>query len=544
VYIHARTLSLLLAACASLAACTGTIGPAGGGDDGRGGGDGVVEAPRFARLTHEQWENTVQDLLRLRQRAGFSAQLQPDPPLGRFENNIDRLTVTGAHWQAYQRAAEQVAELAVDDGAVLADLVAGLPDDATSAARTFVERFGARAFRRPLTAAERDRYVALFATAPDLYSDLDDRTAGVRLVVEAMLQSPFFLYRTETAVADGATVALSGYEVASRLSYAFWNTMPDDDLFAAAAAGGLETDDGVRAQAERLFDDPRARNQLASFHVQLFSLGEYADLDKDPGAFPEWNDLLGAAMQEEATRFLESVAFGDGGIRDFLTSTRAYVNADLAAIYGVSGDFGDQLVEVDLDPAQRAGFLTRVGFLTRNATLTEPDPIHRGVFVNLDLLCRDIAAVPNLPDDLAPVGDTNRERIDSITGEGTCGAGCHATMINPLGFALENYDAIGRYRTEDGGRPVDAADSYQFADGRTIDFTDAIDLSRQLADAPEVHACYAQHLLEYLYGRSLGAADDPLVDELAQESLTADLTVRDLVVRVVTSPAFRVRPTR
>jgi hypothetical protein len=545
VYIHARTLSLLLAACASLAACTGTIGPAGGGDDGPGGGgDGVVEAPRFARLTHEQWENTVQDLLRLRQRPGLSAQLQPDPPLGRFDNNVDRLTVTGAHWQSYQRAAEQVAELAVDDAAVLGGLVADLPADAASAARTFVDRFGARAFRRPLTDAERDRYAALFATGRDHYTGLDDRTAGVRLVVEAMLQSPFFLYRTETAVADSASVALSGHEVASRLSYAFWNTMPDDALFAAAAAGALTTDDGIRAQAERLFDDPRARSQLASFHVQLFSLAEYSDLDKDPGAFPEWNDALGRAMQDEATRFLESVAFGDGGIRDFLTSTRAFVNADLAAIYGVSGDFGDQLVEVDLDPAQRAGFLTRAAFLTRNATLTEPDPIHRGVFVNLDLLCRDIAAVPNLPDDLAPVGATNRERIDSITGEGTCGEGCHATMINPLGFALENYDAIGRYRTQDGGRPVDAAASYQFADGRTIDFADAIDLSRQLADAPEVHACYAQHLLEYLYGRSLGAADDALVDQLATESLTVDLTVRDLVVRVVTSPAFRVRPTR
>jgi hypothetical protein len=545
VYIHAR--SLALAACAWLAtACTGTISP-GGGDDGGGpggGGNGVVEAPRFARLTHEQWENTVQDLLRLRERPGLADQLQPDPPLGRFDNNVDRLTVTGAHWQSYQRVAETLGERVAGDGAVLADLTADLPADAASAARTFVERFGARAFRRPLQAAERDRYVALFTSAVEHYPDLDARTAGVRLVVEAMLQSPFFLYRTETAESDGATVALSGHEVASRLSYALWNTMPDDALFAAAAGGELETDAGVKAQAERLFDDPRARDQLGRFHVQLFSLAEYTDLDKDSGAFPEWNDALGAAMQEEAIRFLASVAFGDGGIREFLTSTKAFVNADLAEIYGVSGDFGDQLVEVDLDPTRRAGFLTRAGFLARNATLTEPDPIHRGVFINLDLLCRPIAAVPNLPDDLSPVGATNRERIDSITGEGTCGEGCHATMINPLGFALENYDAIGRYRTEDGGRPVDAAAAYTFADGRTIEFTDALDLSRQLADAPEVHACYAQHLLEYLYGRSLGRTDQALVDELAAASLSSDVSVRELVVSIVTSRAFRVRPTR
>jgi hypothetical protein len=117
-------------------------------------------------------------------------------------------------------------------------------------------------------------------------------------------------------------------------------------------------------------------------------------------------------------------------------------------------------------------------------------------------------------------------------------------MINPLGFALENYDAIGRYRREDNGRPVNAADSYQFEDGRTIDFSDALDLSRQLADAPEVHACYAQHLLEYMYGRSLAGADLELVDALAGESLASDVTVRELILRVVTSRAFRVRPNR
>lgn len=534
---RSRTLLSVAVALALAAGCTGRIGES--SDD-----NVVADAPRFARLTHTQWENTVQDLFGLAAPTGLAAQFQPDPPLGRFDNNIDRLTVTGGHWAAYQRAAELVGEQVVADAAVLERLTADLPADAATAGREFVTRFGLRAFRRPLSADEIDRYAAVFAAGPEHYPDHDATTAGVRLVVETMLQSPFFLYRTETSSSGDAIVQLSGYEMASRLSYAFWNTMPDDDLFDAAATGALDSEDGIRAQAERLFDHPRTRAQLSNFHFQAFSLREYTDIDKDPAQFPEWNTALGVAMQEETTRFLESVVFGEGGIRELLTSTRAFVNADLASIYGVSGSFGADLQEVQLDPAQRAGFLTRAGFLARNATLTEPDPIHRGVFVNLDLLCRPISAVPNLPDDLMPVGNTNRERINSITGPGTCGENCHATIINPIGFALENYDAIGRYRTEDNGFPVDAAATYTFMDGRTLSYQNAIELSQLLADAPEVHACYTQQLLEYLYGRTLAEADLKLVDELAAESVAEDLPVRELVVRVVTSRAFRYRPAR
>jgi hypothetical protein len=520
------------------AACTGIIH----GDIDIGAADG----PRFARLTHAQWENTIQDLFGLPAPSGLSDQFQPDPPLGRFDNNIDRLLVTGGHWQHYQRAAELIAERVTGDPALLAALLpTDLPAEPDAAARAFVAHFGARAFRRPLATGEVERYAALFAAGPEHYRELAPSTAGVRLVVESMLQSPFFLYRAETAAAPVAgAIKLDGYEVASRLSYAFWNTMPDAELFAAAAGGDLDDDAGVRAHAERLFDHPRTQAQFAHFHFQAFSLREYTDVDKDPELFPQWSEALAAAMQEETTRFLDSVVFGDHGIRELLTSTTAFVNADLAELYGIAGDFGAELREVRLDPAQRAGFLTRVGFLTRNATLTETDPIHRGVFVNLDLVCRELAALPELPDNLMPVGNTNRERITSITGEGTCGAGCHSRIINPPGFALEHYDALGRYRTEDNGFPIDAADVYLFPDGREIHFQNAIELSQHLAEAPEVHACYTRQLLEYLYGRSLGEEDHTLVEQLAAQSLAQDLSVRELVLRVVTSRAFRFRPAR
>ncbi len=492
---------------------------------------------RFPRLTHSQWESTVRDLFHLPAETGLSAGFTPDPQLGRFDNNIARLGVSSGLWRDYQRAAEAVAESVVADPAIYAGLVPAPTD-----ARSFVTTFGQRAFRRPLGEAETLRFVAVFEGAAALFPDQEPFAAGVRLVVQSMLQSPFFLYRAELATGGGfAGTPLGGYEIASRLSYLLWNSMPDDELFAAARAGDLGSAGGVRAQAERMFEDPRTRAQIRRFHFQAFKVGEYRDLDKNQDLFPDWRPELGAMYQEEASRFLESVVVNDGGVAEILTSTKAYVNADLARIYGIPGVVGDELQEVTLDAATRAGFLTRVGFLARNATLRDPDPIHRGVFINLDVLCRTIAAPPDLPEDLELVGDTNRERITSITGEGTCGAGCHHTTINPLGFAFENYDAIGAYRATDNGFPVDSAATYQFADGRTITFTNAVDLSQQLAKSPEVHACYAKQLLEFVVGRDMTRHDRRLINDLAQRSLDDDLSIKEIVFGIVTSRAFLVR---
>jgi hypothetical protein len=357
-----------------------------------------------------------------------------------------------------------------------------------------------------------------------------------------MLQSPFFLYRTELSTTKlGGGMPLDGYEVASRLSYLFWNTMPDDALFDAAKSGRLLDPEGVREEAARLFDDPRTKSQFRRFHFQAFKVSQYADLDKNTTTFPDWRKEVGGEMQEEALRFLDSVVTNDGGISDLLTSTKAYVNADLAKIYGIPGTFGSDYQEVELDPSTRAGLLTRAGFLAKNATLTETDPIHRGVFINLDIICRPITAPPNIPTNLMKTGNTTREKVDSITGEGTCGEGCHHTIINPLGFAFENYDAIGQYRTMDNGYPVNAADSYAFPDGRVITYTNAVDLSKQLAQSPEVHACYAQQLLEFMLGRDLLQVDKVIVHDLAKQSLEDHLSIKDLVLSVVTSNTFRVR---
>ena len=227
-------------------------------------------------------------------------------------------------------------------------------------------------------------------------------------------------------------------------------------MFAAAGAGELDTAEGVSAQIATILGDERAADQFANFHFQAFKLRDWSEIEKNGELFPDWRSDIGTSMQREMELFLGHVLFSGGTIRDLMTSRTSFVNADLAAIYGLDGEFGEEFVEVQLDPIERSGFMTRSGFLTRNATLTEPDPIHRGVFLNLDLLCRDLPAVPDLPDELNMTGDTNRERISSITGVGTCGEGCHGAIINPLGFALENFDAIGRFRDNDNGFPIDA----------------------------------------------------------------------------------------
>jgi hypothetical protein len=496
-------------------------------------------ADRFPRLTHAQWESTVQDLFHFADPTGLSSTFTPDPQLGRFDNNIARLQTTSGLWRDYQLGAETVAGRVVTDPAIYAQLV---PDPATADARAFITSFGLRAFRRPLTDAEIERYNELFAAAPAVYPMHDAFTAGVRQTIAGMLQSPFFLYRTELSTTKvGVGIPLNNYEVASRLSYLFWNSMPDDELFEAAKAGKLADVEGVREQAARLFDSPRAKAQFRNFNYQAFKVQQYADLDKNTTLFPNWRKEVGGMMQEEALRFLDNVVASDGGIADLLTSTKAYVNADLAKIYGIQGITGTDYQEVDLDPTVRAGLLTRAGFLAKNATLTESDPIHRGVSINIDIICRSITAPPNIPDNLMRTGTTTREKVDSITGAGTCGEGCHHTIINPIGFAFENFDALGQYRTTDNGQPVNSAATYTFVDGREISYTGAVDLSKQLAELPEVHACYTQQLLEFMLGRDLQQVDQVVVRDLAAQSLKDHLSIKELVLDVVTSNTFRVR---
>jgi hypothetical protein len=496
----------------------------------------VVPDSAFPRLSHRQWALSVKDLLVLDTAPDIAGFTNDAPSATGFDNTGGQLEVSPGLWADYEEAAEALADQLGGDAARIAKVLpTGLPASGDARAKGFVTGFGERAFRRPLTSAEVDLYTGLFKQGTTLVPGRDELSGGVQVTVEAMLQSPLFLYRIEGAgkkAADGLT-ALTDYEIAARLSYTLWDSMPDAALFAAAKAGQLHEATQIASQAERLLKDARAADKFDEFHRQLLELRRYDTMH--PQGLPA---TIGTAMRQETERFVHDVLIDhDGSFKTLLTANYSFVNRDLATLYGLSASFGADFTRADLDSTQRAGLLTQAGFLTYRSGDTAP--ILRGVFINLKFLCADLPPPPVFtPPKL--VGDTRRQRIDSITGQGTCGESCHARMINPAGFPLENFDNTGRYRTDDNGHPVDAAASYPFADGAET-YDGPIEWSRTLAASRQAHECYVRHWLEFGFGRQYAQGDAPLVQRVADASRQTDLPVKQLLVQLVQSPSFRTR---
>lgn len=490
--------------------------------------DGTPVRSRMVRLTHAQWEHSVRDVLQLEGDPGVSISFTGDPPNGSFSNNERALTVTPNLRLDYQRAAEELSQRVARDPAALARIFPG-----TDAAE-FIAVFGRHVFRRELGADEQARYRALFDAAPSVFESGDARADGAQLVIEAMLQSPHFLYRTELGD-DGA--ALSGFEVAAKLSFLLRNTTPNDELLDAAASGMLDTPAGVAAMARELLDSPAAAETLQRFHGQLFGLDRYLSIAKDSEKFPQHSESINPALARAEELFLDRL-FRDGmGLEALLTSTLAYANAELAPFYGVEVS-GAELREVELGP-DRPGLFTRLGFLAYNGTLRDPDSIHRGVEINRTMMCSSLSPPPGIIPALPVVqpGQTNRERVNAHTGPGTCGSGCHTTIINPIGFAFENFDAMGQVRDTDNGKPVDTSSEYDFGDG-LVPFDGAAELMPLLAASPRAHACYARHLAEFGLGRDIDELDEALIDDLQRKSVLDGESIEELFMAVVASPAF------
>lgn len=513
------------------------------------GEQGLTDRPapttRFARLSHTQWANTVRDLFALDAAGSIAADFRADPAQQGFlfDDNVLTLSVDETLWGAYQRAAADVAAQITSDAARLSQLLPPDTGDAAARAKTFITDFGLRAYRRPLTAAEVDEYLALYQSAPGTYAGVTDSVAGVRLLIEGFLQSPHFIYRVEqSATKNGEVIPLTSYEIASRLSYMLWNTMPDGELLRAAKAGELGLADKVATQADRLLKDPRAEDVMASFHAQLLNVAHYSTISPLAGIFPKAPAKLGDLAAQETDAFVRDVASSGGGFKELFTSTTSFVNKDLAAVYGLSGSFTAAFSPTTLDATKRKGILTQVGFLASNATSTTPDPIHRGVFIARRILCEHIAAPPDAATPLPPAaGRTNRKTVEDHTQQpGSVCITCHGSIINPLGFPFENYDAIGAYRTMDTGELVNAVTDPTI-DGTQIHVNDALGLADAIAGSKAAHECYAQHWLEYSYGRPAVAIDDALVQRLGAGSVVGKLSVKDLVVGLVKTESFLTR---
>jgi uncharacterized protein DUF1592/uncharacterized protein DUF1588/uncharacterized protein DUF1595/uncharacterized protein DUF1587/uncharacterized protein DUF1585 len=540
----------------------GQLGTAGGGSQpataGGGGAGGdpyavpasppasvLVPTPRFARLSRQQWANAVRDLLKLTDIAEVEHNVSGDALIG-FDDEAESLFVTEQLRTQLFDASEKLAGQVTGDATALARLIpSDAPTETTARAKAFITAFGKRAFRRPLTDAELTTHLGLFNQGPTLYPGVDAFKAGVSLVIQAILQSPHFLYRTElgTATPGAPSVALDDWEVGAKLALAITNTIPDDALLAAAAAGTLHDAGGVATQAQRLLAGTTGTEGLSNFNLQVYRLGAYDGITRNAVDFPEFKANTPAAMKTEVLQFLTWIFRENRGVKEFYTAPVGFVNSLLSPLYGVTGSYSSDpttLTKVDLDASQRSGLLTQAGFLSSYISVgNEPDIIHRGVFIAERILCKTLpppdpkavgAMISNDP------GLTNRERVEMTTGKGTCGQTCHGMLFNPLGYAFENYDAIGKYRTTDQGKPVIAADSYRF-DGELKSFNNGVELSQLLANAKETHACYVRNMMTYLHGRAVGENEAAMVDYYARRS-RAGMALHDLELAIVTGDAF------
>lgn len=498
---------------------------------------GVPETSQIPRLTKVQYDNTIRDLLGLTSQP--SGMLAPDST-----GSVDERA-----WDGYQRAAETLAAEAMASAEARARVITCEPtEDGTDCAQQIIEEFGRRAFRRPLTDDEKARFLSLYTRRAELTPSGSFEEA-VELLVQAFLVSPSFLIIGEvTEEAEGDRYVLSDYEIASRLSYMLWGSMPDEELFAAAAAGELSGSEQIQAQARRMVADPKAREMIAAFHTRYLHMGPFSrwtEVSRDPERFPEFDEGLVPLLSAETERFIDHIIFErNGSFQDLLTSPVGFVNADLAPLYGLDpGEFtGPDLTPVDLDPTTRSGLFTRLGFLTSHSLYDRTSPILRGSFLQKEVLCAPIGAPPpNAEGTPLPTEGltTNRERVDAQTSAPAC-AGCHHTYINPAGFPLEAYDAIGAWQETDNGAPVDTTASVMIGE-EAVEISGPVDLFEVIANAPEAHTCYARHWVKFAYNRDLTNEDSCTVDDLASRIATGSYGILDLVADLTQSEYFRYR---
>lgn len=487
-------------------------------------------------LTRTQYNNAIADLFGI-DSAPMRVTVEATGDL--YDNNAAGLNPTASATEHYEEIAPQIAAQAMASGVV------ALECPETDCVRALVVREGRRIFRRPVDEAE-------VAALMGLYAELrgpgigDTPAQAVEGLVTAMLQMPGFLYRVELGPEDAADgiVSLTGFEVASRLSFFLWNSTPPGELLDAAEAGELDAPEGVERWAGWLLDHEsgKARGALSRFTEQWLGV-EQVPIDRllpDPELYPDFSPELARSMRQETLALVEHLTFDtEGTFGDAFDADYTFADQRLAALYGIDGVDGDEQVRVSTDPNERSGVLTHAGVLAVRSGSEHGNPIARGVFVARDVLCIGLGAppagVPPLEEEVV-TGGTLRDELE-LHSRNPC-AGCHK-VIDPLGLSLENYDAIGAFRTADeGGNAVDATGELEI-DGELVAFDNARELSTALATSSSVRECVTRRLLEYGVGRSMRRDEDKCL--AATVSGDEHQSIRTTVMRIVTSDTFRLR---
>jgi hypothetical protein len=366
-----------------------------------------------------------------------------------------------------------------------------------------------------------------------------------------MLQSPHFLYRVEFGAQDladpldGDVVPLTSYEIASRLSYLLWNTMPDVALFEAADADQLQTATQVEAQARRMMDTPRAREAVKNFHRQWLGLGlieaHISANGKSAEIYPDYADYLLPLWRRETEAFIDHAVFEqNANVEVLFTANYTMMNKPLADFYGVTGPTTAEFERVELDTAKYAGFLTHAGLLALYAKPDRSSPIHRGKFVREVLLCQ----APPPPPDIIPKpptvdeSQTTRDQFLQHSADALC-SGCHRLM-DPIGFGFEHFDGIGRYRETEWGLAIDASGELIETDNDGP-YNGVVELAAKLAASDQVKNCVARQWFQFGYGRSETSEDACSVQEIQTRFAAADYDIKELVIALTLTDAFRYR---
>ncbi len=533
----ARKSALMAAGALALGACTGKAG----------GGTTTQSAPLCAadpgpaplrRITRFEYGRTIAGLTGVD--PSVAQTLPPDEETLDFDDIAAAYSVSSLHADRYLEVAEQAAAALTADVSRMTVLAGCDPTGGDAACvSAFVAAFGRRAWRRPLTADEQAAMLQLYADTAD-----PGPTDGLGGVVAAMLQAPQFLYRPEPAVAGtGSPQPVDGYALATRLSYLLTGAGPDETLLAAAEAGQLGTEAGLLAQTDRLLADPRAADLFVHFATEWWEIEPVATMDKDESLYPAWTDATPAALTEETTRFLSDAWNSGATLASLLTAPVTFADASLAAYYGLPAPSGDGYQRVALDPARAAGMLTQGAFLAVHAKANQTSPVLRGKFVRAQLLCTpppppppSIVVSPPVVDPRLPT----RQRFAQHTADAFC-ANCH-TLMDPIGFAFENYDPIGRWRDTDADVPVDATGALT---GTDVD--GALDgvpsLAAKLAGSAEVATCAATQWFRYAFGRSEQTSGDLCAISALASTLTGPGgDFKQMVRQTVRMAAFRNLP--
>ncbi|MEM7158547.1 MAG: DUF1592 domain-containing protein [Myxococcota bacterium] len=503
------------------------------------------------RLTRLEYNNAVFQIF------GDTSQpalaFAPEETALGFNNQASALVVSPLLAEQFLTAAENLA--VKHSPTILATLAScanatSLDGGCTTQSQAWIRSFGKEVFRRPMADDEVTEWFAVFSDGTALDGGFD-ALSGVELVVAGMLQSPHFLYRVEFGRnepnAEGID-ELSPHEMATRLSFLFWNSPPDRILIDAADADELRTPEQLEQQARRLLRAPRAREAVRNFHRQWLELEKVtevlAGIGKDTEMFPDYDPDILPLLQQETEGFFEFAVFdADATLDTLFTAPFTIVNQPLAEFYGFDapGATEEQFVRVELDPARYSGFLTQAGLLALYAKPNRTSPVHRGKFVRERLLCQ----IPPPPPDVVPeapdvdISQTTRQQLEQHKTDPLCSS-CHQ-MLDPLGLGFEHFDAMGRWRDDENGLPIDA--SGEFIATTDIDgaFNGVVEFGAAMGGSQQVRDCVTTQWFRFAHGRGETDADDESLALVREAFARSEFRIQELLVALTQTHAFRYR---